>query len=134
MRKYILSLTILFVLTATSFAQGLKFGVKAGADIHKIEGKSFKDQFSFGYHAGGFLEIGLTSMLGIQPELLFSQVNVDTSSSFSSVYQFNKISEVNLKYINIPLLLNIKPNKFVALQLGPQFGILIDQDKGLLKS
>jgi len=134
MQKTILSLIIVSAFTAPSFSQGLKLGIKAGADIHKIEGKSFSDQFSFGYHAGGFAEIGLTSKFSIQPEVLFTQVNVDTSSSFSSVYQFNKISEVNLKYINIPILLNIKPNKFVALQVGPQFGILIDQDKNLLKN
>ena len=134
MQKYLVSLTILLAVTATSLAQGLKFGIKAGADIHKIDGKSFSDEFSFGYHAGGFLQIPITSKIGIQPEVLFSQVNVDTSSSFSSVYQFNNISEVNLKYLKIPLLLNLSPNKFVAFQVGPQFGVLIDQEKGLLKS
>lgn len=134
MQKYFSSLIISMAVTATALAQGVSFGIKAGTDIHKIDGKSFSDQFSFGYHAGGFVQIGISSKLGIQPEVLFSQVNVDTSSSFSSVYQFNNISEVNLKYLKIPLLLNIQPNKFVALQVGPQFGVLIDQEKGLLKS
>jgi len=134
MKKYILSLTILLAVSASSFAQDVKFGLKLGADIHKINGKPFSEQFSFGYHAGAFADIGITTRFGVQPEILFSQVNVDTSSSFSSVYQFTNISKVQLKYLKIPLLFNYSPNKFVALQLGPQFGILMDQAKDILKN
>jgi hypothetical protein len=69
------------------FSQSLKFGIKAGADIHKLNSKSFKDEFSFGYHVGFFLDIGIMPKLGIQPEVLFSQVTADTSSSFRDIYQ-----------------------------------------------
>lgn len=134
MQKYFLPLFFLCAFGTTSFAQGFKFGAKLGADIHKIEGKPFSEQFSFGYHAGAFADIGLTSRFGIQPEVLFSQVNVDTGSSFSTIYQFNNVSKVQLKYLKIPLLLNYVPNRFVALQVGPQFGILMNRDKGILKN
>lgn len=33
-------------------------GIKAGANVTKVDGKSFKDQFRYGYHLGGFAEIG----------------------------------------------------------------------------
>lgn len=135
MKRKFLTLVLLTTIVITSAsAQGFKVGIKGGADINKITGKSFKDQFSFGYHLGGFAEIGLSSRFGIQPEVLFSQVTADTSSSFSQIYQFNNISEVKLTYLKIPLLLNYMPNKFVSLQVGPQYGILIDQNKNMLKN
>ena len=83
---------------------------------------------------GAFTEIGFTSKFGIQPELYFSQVNIDTSSKFSDVYNFKKVSNIQLKYINIPILLSYKPNKFVALQAGPQYSILMDNGNTVLQN
>lgn len=135
MKKTILPLLLIFCLSATnSFAQGFTFGIKGGTDINKLSGKSFRDEFSFGYHLGAFAEVGLTSRFGLQPEVLFSQITADTSSQFSEIYEFNNVSKVKLSYLKIPLLLNYAPNKFVSLQAGPQFGILIDQTKNLMKN
>jgi hypothetical protein len=135
MKNKILFIALVLTLSGTAaLAQGLKIGVKGGADIHKIDGKAFKDQFSYGYDLGGFAEIGLTKKFGIQPEVLFSQVNVDTSESFSDLYDFNSVSKVKLSYLKIPLLLNYNANPFVTLQLGPQFGILMDQNSSLTKN
>ncbi len=132
-QKVILIAIIVFTFFNVS-AQGFKFGVKGGADVHKLSGASFKDQFSFGYHAGLFADIGLTSKFGIQPELYFSQVNLDTSNQFSTVYQFNNVSDVKLSYLNIPVLFNYYANSIVTLQAGPQYGILIDKNKNLLNN
>lgn len=115
-------------------AQALKLGVKAGASMNKITGKSFKEQFTFGYQLGGFAEIRLSNKLALQPEVLFGQVNLDTSSSFSSIYQFNNISKIKLQYISIPLLLNYKVSNAISLQAGPQFGIVRDNTQSLLKN
>jgi hypothetical protein len=135
MKSKFLGLVIVLAMTSSlSFAQGFKIGIKGGADIHKIDGKSFSDQFSYGYHLGGFAEIGLTSRFGIQPEVLFSSVSVDTADNYSSVYNFNNVKDVKLNYIKIPLLLNYMPNKFVSLQLGPQYGILLDQNKNIFEN
>ena len=135
MKSKILIVALVFSLgTTAALAQGFKIGVKGGADIHKLDGQAFKDNFSYGYHLGGFAEIGLTKKFAIQPEVLFSQVNVDTSAEFSEVYAFNSVSKVQLKYLKIPLLLNYNPNPFVSLQLGPQFGILMDQNSSLLRN
>ncbi len=135
MKKVFAVLTVfLSLIMSGSFAQRLKVGIKAGTDIKKLSGKSFDEQFSYGYHAGVFAEIKLTEKLGIQPEVYFSQVNIDTSSTFSSIYNFKDLSKVQLKYVNIPLLLSFKPNKFVALQVGPQYGILIDKGNTVLQN
>lgn len=132
--KILITALVLTLSTTVVLAQGFKIGVKGGADIHKLDGQAFKDKFSYGYHLGGFVEIGLTKKFGIQPEVLFSQVNVDTSEQFSEVYAFNAVSKVQLKYLKIPVLLNYSPNPFVSLQLGPQFGVLMDQNSSLLKN
>lgn len=134
MYKKLVLVSAFAFLGAAAFSQGLKIGIKAGASMNKISGKSFKEQFTFGYQLGGFAEIKLSSKFGIQPEVLFGQVNLDTSSSFSSIYQFNNVSNIKLKYISIPLLLNYKLTPGIVLQAGPQFGILRDPDKSLLKN
>ncbi|HRD58052.1 MAG TPA: porin family protein [Ferruginibacter sp.] len=131
--KFLTLAVICLFSSVTLFAQ-FKVGVKAGADIHKLDGQSFKDKFSFGYHLGGFAEIGLGKKFAVQPEVYFSQTNIDTSSSFSDIYQFDSLSKVKLKYLNIPLLLNFKANNFITLQAGPQFSILMDPDNTLVEN
>lgn len=130
--KFLFAAIICFFVTSAFSQGGFSVGIKAGADIHKLEGKAFKDEFSYGYHLGGFMQIGLTKKFGIQPEVLFSQVSADTSSSFSSVYKVGSLSNIKLKYLKIPLLINFSPNPFVSLQLGPEFGVLLDDKSNIL--
>lgn len=134
MKAKLLILAIFSIIGHTAMAQKFNIGFKAGANINKITGKSFSDEFSFGYHLGGFFSVGLGKKFAIQPELLFNQINVDTSGSFSSVYKFNQLDKVQLKYLSIPILLNYSPVKFITLQAGPQFGVLINKSKTLLEN
>ncbi len=135
MKKTIFALFIVMTMIANpASSQSFKFGIKGGTDIKKITGKSFDDQFSYGYHIGVFTEIGITSRFGIQPEVYFSQVNIDTSSHFSDIHNFSQISKVQLKYVNIPILLSFKASKFFVIQAGPQYGILIDNSKTVVQN
>ncbi len=132
--KLLFATLILGTSATTVLAQGFEAGIKAGAEIHKIDGKAFADEFSYGYHAGAFAKLKFGKKWGIQPEVLFSSVKVDTSSSFSTVYDFNNVQDVKLQYLKIPLFLTYNPNPFVTLQLGPQYGILLEKDKSLLNN
>ncbi len=133
---------LLFLIACVFFAQTamsqLKFGLKAGANIGKVDGKSFKDEFRYGYHAGGFVEVGLGGKLGIQPEVLFNQYQTRVDSSFKNVYKnaldFSGSRNIKLNYLTVPIILNYKLANILTLQAGPQFGILIDQDKTLLNN
>lgn len=113
-------------------------GIKAGANITKVDGKAFRDEFQYGYHLGGFAEIGLGNRLSIQPEVLFNQYQTRADSTFSHVYQnavnFSNYRDVKLNYLTIPLLLNYKVGSLLTLQAGPQVGILLDQNKNLLQN
>ncbi|MEO7306604.1 MAG: porin family protein [Ferruginibacter sp.] len=134
MKTKLFILAIFSIIGTTAMAQRLHIGVKGGANINKLTGKSFSDEFSFGYHVGGFFSVGLGNKFAIQPEVLFNQINVDTSSNFSTVYKFNQVDKVQLRYLSIPVLLNYKPVKFLTLQAGPQFGILMNKSNTLFEN
>lgn len=134
MKTKLFALAICSFFVNTGFSQSLKIGFKGGTTINKLNGKSFNDQFTFGYHIGGFAEIGLGNKWALQPEVLFNQVNADTSSAFSSIYQFNKVDKVKLQYLSIPLLLDYRVNKLITLQAGPQYGILMNKSKTLVQN
>ena len=132
MKTKLFSLAFMLFICSVSFSQGLTFGIKGGASINKLTGKSFKEEFSFGYHVGVFATLGMGGKLSLQPEVLLNQVNQDTATSFSSVYHFK--SNIQLKYLTIPLLLNYNLSNLFALQVGPQFGILLDKNKNALQN
>lgn len=131
-------LTVLFVslaVAAGSYAQGFHVGIKGGANLMKIDNVSFKDQFSFGYNLGGFSEIYFSKKFGIQPEVMWSQNSYKTANNLDEVIP-GAISDLNVKlnYLQIPLLVNFRPSKLITFQVGPQFGILIDENKTLLQN
>ena len=134
MKTKLLLTAVVSIISISAFSQSLKIGAKGGATLNKITGSTFKDQFSYGYHIGGFATIGLGKKFAIQPEVLFNQINVDTSSKFSDIYHFNKVSGAQLKYLSIPLLLNYNASRLITLQVGPQFGILMNKSNTFVQN
>lgn len=126
------------VLISDAMMAQFHVGFKGGANITKIDGVSFKDEFKYGYHIGGFAEIGLGEKFGIQPEVLFNQYSTTLDSNYKHIYQnvfSSDQSNVKLNYLSIPILLNYKLiGNFLSLQAGPQFGVLISHDKTLLQN
>jgi len=135
MKSLFLSAILASFFFSFSNAQGFGVGVKVGTNINKIQGQSFKDEFTYGYSAGAYADIKLGSKWSIQPEVLFNQVSADTSDKFSDLVDFNsgKVSKIKLNYLSIPLLLNYNISKGISLQAGPQYGILMSQDRDLLQ-
>jgi hypothetical protein len=135
--KFLLTLFAALLISQVMMAQ-FHIGFKAGSNITKVEGQSFKNQFRYGYHIGGFAEIGLGGKFMLQPEVLFNQVSSTLDSNYKNIYGdvfFSDQSKVRLGYLSIPILLDYKLlGNFLMLQAGPQFGILIDKNKGLVKN
>jgi outer membrane protein with beta-barrel domain len=127
-------LAIALITGSVSFAQGV--GFKAGTNITKIDGKGFKDEFRYGYSLGGLAALYFNNKWGIQPEVLWNQYQTKTSNDFDEVIPngTNDLKNVKLNYLSIPLLLNFRPASFITFQAGPQFGVLINKDQGLLKN
>ena len=115
---------VLFVVSAFSItkisAQGFHLGIKAGANLASLNGRSFDDGFNWGFMAGAFTEFNLNSRWGIQPELLFSQTKTQTASDFSSIVNeatnvgLNNQS-VSLNYMSIPILVSWKPIPLISI-------------------
>ncbi|MFZ9387405.1 MAG: porin family protein [Chitinophagaceae bacterium] len=136
MKTKLFSLLAALLIAQVMMAQ-FHLGVKAGANVTKVDGKSFKDEFRYGYHLGGFMEIRAGNKFVIQPEVLWNQYATRLDSNYKNVYQdvFNGNANVKLNYLSIPIVVNYKLiGSFLSLQAGPQFGILIDQNKTLLQN
>ena len=131
---FVLFIPLLFALKTQ--AQGFHLGIKAGANLFKVDGQAFSQGFQYGYAVGAFSEIYFTPNLGIQPEVMFNQTNYRTASSFSQVYQVSGFDDISgkLNYLSIPLLLNFRPIPFLSLLVGPQFGILLNPDEHLVNN
>lgn len=138
MKTKLLSLFAALLLSQAIMAQ-FHLGVKAGANVTKIQSKSFKDEFKYGYHLGGFAEVRLSDKFELQPEVLFNQYSTTVDSNFKNIYQNAVASSyqrnVKLNYLSVPILLNYKLiGSFLSLQAGPQFGVLINKNKTLLQN
>ena len=132
---------IFVLLAAFMFAQTLSaqfhLGAKAGVNITKVNGRSFKEEFEWGYSAGGFAEIKISKKLFLQPEVLLNQYKTNLDSNYNNILgnSLQGLSSVQLNYLSVPLLLNYKlGGGFLSLQAGPQFGILIDKSNTLLQN
>lgn len=136
MKTKLLALPVALLISQLMMAQ-FHIGIKGGANITKVDGKSFKEEFEYGYNVGGFAEIGLSKKFAFQPEVLFNQYTSTLDSSYKSIYE-NVIasdqSKVKLNYLTIPLLIDYKFLGPIHLQAGPQFGILMNQDKNFLEN
>jgi outer membrane protein with beta-barrel domain len=134
-RSISLSLVLLVITVMNTRAQGFHLGIKAGANLLKVDGESFSQGFQFGYNVGAFAELNWSSKWGIQPEVMFNQTNYRTGSSFNSIYP-DGINDVKgkLNYLSIPVLLSFKPIPLLSFQAGPQFGILMSQNDNLVQN
>lgn len=127
---------VFLAITASALAQpGIRLGLKGGANLARIDGLAFRDGFGFNYYFGPYLELQLTRGFGIQPELLFTQSSSRTGSHFSDIYKsvgpaFNN-HEFKLNYLAIPVMANIHLSRALVLQLGPEYGILMDSQTSL---
>jgi len=139
MKTKLLSLTVAILLTSAAAMAQFHIGIKGGANVTKVDGKSFKDEFRYGYALGGFLEVRMGNKFVLQPEVLFNQYSTTLDSNVKNIYQgvFNASDQrkVKLNYLSIPILLNYKLiGSFLSLQAGPQFSVLMNNDKTLLQN
>lgn len=133
MKKIITSAILIMALGGVANAQTFSIGGKAGANLSKITGKAFKEEYNLGYQLGVFAEIDFSKKWGIQPELLWNQVNTHPASGIDSALNNwqNNTGSIQLHYITIPILLRYNIGNLITLNLGPQFGILQNKNTTL---
>lgn len=117
-----------------------RFGAKAGVNINKITGQSYKSGFNYNYQLGGFLQFNFSKRFGIQPEVNFVQSSSEFSNDATDVYddlfRDGGQQKAKLNYLEVPVLLNINigSSKRVKLQVGPAYGGLLKQTVDSLKA
>lgn len=101
-------------------AQGLDFGIKAGANFANFNGDVDTESIT-SFHAGAVLELNIVPMFSVQAEGLFSTVGAKYDDALEGA------QDINLDYISVPVLAKfyILPNT-LSLTAGPQFSFLMD--------
>ena len=133
MKKVILLIVLVTISVITSNAQStdnrnaVSFGIKAGtnySNVYDEQGNDFVADSKFGFAAGAFVAIPLGKFIGIQPEVLYSQKGFKSSGTYlGSTYSMTRTTE----FIDVPLLLAVKPIGQLTLLFGPQFSYLMKQ-------
>ena len=131
MRKIVL--LIIMAVCGLSQVRGQDFGVKAGYNYSTFSGEtsplSTIEGLS-GFYIGGLVELPISNVLSIQPELIFSRQGVALRQEIKG-FGFNvsiNNADIRLDYLNIPVMakVNLGP---LFLQGGVQFGFLVSKPK-----
>ncbi len=135
MKRIILLLVLITSINATTKAQKAKndyatnfhFGIKGGINVSNVydtKGQDFVAKAKAGVAIGAFAQIPLGSIIGIQPEILYSQKGFKgTGTILGSPYSYTRSTD----YLDIPLLLAIKPVEMLTILAGPQYSFLLSE-------
>jgi hypothetical protein len=132
-KSIVLSIVLLAFVNSGLYAQKeLTIGIKAGADLMKISGRSMDNKFQAGFSGGAYGEYKFNKSWSLQPELLYQGASCMTTDEFNAIYPGGISSKVYLNYISLPVLVAFKPVPELSVLAGPQFGYLVSQTTGLL--
>jgi hypothetical protein len=124
-------LAVAFMLTninaQSDYRSKLNFGLKAGinySNVYDEVGDQFNADGKVGFVGGAFLAIPIGSFLGVQPEVLFSQKGFKASGNILGIPYTARHTST---FIDIPLLICLKPSEYFTLMAGPQYSFLIKE-------
>ncbi len=110
MKKIVLVIMAVIGVSLYGNAQSVHFGAKGGvnfADLSDVSGSG-----RTGYHIGLLAEIGF-AQFAIQPEVLYSAQGLE---------------DLELDYLNVPILAKYYVIPNLSIEVGPQFGINVQDD------
>ncbi|MBA5791178.1 PorT family protein [Flavobacterium sp. xlx-214] len=138
MKKILLSIAFLGLLTTNSFAQRshknpIETGIKAGVNMSTFQGGNTQD-FKPGLQIGGTVEIPVSyyKKFAVQAELLYSvqgykgkeydQIDLETSK----VTETLKLEDVTMHYLYVPITLKYYVSDNFSIEVGGQVGYMLD--------
>jgi hypothetical protein len=130
MKKIIGLWIAIFTLTQLYSQERFGLGIKLGQNYSSVSNVA-ADHNTASYHAGVTTFFKVTDKIGIAPEIVLSQTKLETMPSITSMIGNSALlpETYHLNYLSIPLLCEYKPFKKFAIQVGPQYSILLDQKK-----
>ncbi len=112
------------MLFTTYFAQaqeGIQVGLKAGANLSNITGDETEDlKNKFGFHVGAFADFGISEMVSIRPEVLYSMKGAKAEEDGME-------GGFNLHYIDVPVLARINADR-LFFEFGPTVSFLLKSE------
>ena len=131
MKKFLLAVVLLAGTFATQ-AQGLDFGIKAGANFSNFQGDLDTDGIT-SFHAGAVLELNIVPTFSVQAEGLFSSQGGKAKYEADGVVGVAR--DIKLDYISVPVLAKfyILPNT-LSITAGPQFSFLVNDADDILET
>jgi hypothetical protein len=131
----VLFFVLLFAMGNLVRAQEHQWGIKAGANYSSIVGDLTEGlKFRFSGHGGVFLNMRFTDKFALQPELLYSSQGFQFSTDLAAIQGDAFVAgdndfrnNVQLNFITVPLVAQFALNDKVAVEVGPQFGFLLNQ-------
>jgi hypothetical protein len=107
------------LISGTASAQHANFGIKGGVNLYNIKNdNNVEYDQAVGYHVGLLAHIHLANQFAMQPELVYSTQGADFKVGAAD-------GEVNLDYLNVPIMFQYMFDNGFRLQAGPQLGFLV---------
>ncbi len=125
MKKLLLFSAVAAFAFTTAQSQEVSFGVKAGLNLSNLAIKpndGDKPDARTSFHIGGLVEIPITEKFSVQPEILYSSQgakNKEKDEGYTTELTFK------LDYISLPIMAKYYVIDNLALELGPQFNLLM---------
>jgi hypothetical protein len=129
MKKLLLSAAVALLAAAAApaaHAQGIRFGVKAGANLSNLSGDVVNQDLyknRFGFQGGVMVNFGLGDILSIQPEVLYSQKGFKYNDTQIGAYR--NTGNVRYDYLDVPILVRVRAAG-LFFELGPQYSYLMN--------
>lgn len=130
----IIAATLFFASSLTAVAQNEadnskdmspSFGVKGGVNFATVQGDDFDSPDSrTSFHVGALVEFPMSEMFSIQAEALYSGKGFD----FDVEGPDGDKAELQLDYIDVPILAKIYVIKGLSIEAGPQFSFLVNEE------
>ena len=102
-------------------------GLKGGVNFSPAFGtksEDFHPGFINGFAGGGFINVPINKLIGVQAEILFAQKGFTaTGNMMGSSYELTR----NTSYIDVPVFFVFMPNQYFSLLAGPQYSYLLWQ-------
>lgn len=102
----------------------ISFGVKGGVNFSTVTGGDENPDSRTSFHAGALVEVPLSDFFSLQLEALYSGQGFDLDFEGPD----GDKAEVQLDYINVPLLAKIYVVKGLSIDVGPQFSFLVNDE------
>lgn len=123
--KHILFPTLLMLVGISLKAQSgihTNFGIKVGVQAAKLGQPVTNWDTKYRWHAGFLAHLHMSRHFAIQPELIYSAQGAEHITTATD-------TQIELGYLNLPIVFQYMTGSGFRFQAGPQIGILLNADR-----